>query len=131
MSRMRWVWSAALVLACGCARGPAIEPPPSHDVKGRVTVDGKPLADGEITFEIVGQVPSILEVKGGAFAGQACEGKNTVQIRAYRAGPPLDTDPGGPPTKVNYLPARYSDESTLTAEVKPAANDFSFAIKSN
>lgn len=123
--------SFALFFAVGCGGGSGVEAPPTSKVKGVVTLDGNPLAEGEITFEIVGKSLSTLEIKDGAFSGDAPQGKNTVAIRAYKAGPPLDTEPSGPPTKNNFIPARFNDETTLSAEVSASGSeDLKFAVTS-
>ncbi|WP_157369660.1 hypothetical protein [Zavarzinella formosa] len=103
----------------------------SVPVKGTVTLDGKPLPEGEMSFGLTGEAPVILTVKDGAFSGNAYVGNNHVEIRAYKDGPPLSTDPEKKPSKVNYLPDRYGYKSTLTAEVASGgANDFKFEVTS-
>lgn len=115
-----------LVLGCVDAKKP---PPPAAPVKGTVTLDGKPLSEGEIILSQVGEVPSVLEVKDGAFTGSALTGKNRVEIRSFKAGKPLSTDPEKTPTKKNILPERYNIASQLTADVAAgAANEFAFEV---
>lgn len=122
--------SLALVWVAGCS--PAKKGVPLSDVKGTVTLDGKALAEGEITFSIPGEPVNTLPIKEGAYAGKASVGKNKVEIRAYKTAPPsptaLSTD--GPP-KANYIPARYNDQTTLSAEVAAGSNDIpAFAVTS-
>ena len=94
-------------------------------------VDGKPMADGEIYFVLSGQAPTTFPVKDGAFSGTGNVGKNAVEIRAYKIGTALLGDPNKSPTKVNIIPARFSDLSKLTADVtEGGANDFKFEINS-
>jgi len=101
-------------------------------VKGSVTLDGKALPEGEITFEgAAGSAPTILEIKNGEYSGEVGVGKYRVSIQSFRAGPPLSTEPGGPPTKVNFIPERYNGHTTLEANVtKEGPNDLKFAVTS-
>src|SRR5262245_29650881 len=94
----------ALVLLCGSGCNSAPSGPPLAKVKGTVYLDNKPLAKGEVILSVPGMPPKVLEVANGTFSGQAHEGKNRVEVKAYKVGPPLSTDPGGPPTKVNVIP---------------------------
>lgn len=117
-----------LVAALGCvdAKKP---PPPAAPVKGTVTLDGKPLPEGEIILSLTGEAPSVLTVKDGAFSGTALSGKNRVEIRSYKLGKPLSTDPEKTPTKKNFIPERYNVASQLTADVAVgAANDLAFEV---
>lgn len=115
------------LLGCGKAKPKAIE------VKGSVTLDGKAMADGEVSFVPPGGgIPSVLSVKGGSFSGKATEGKNRVEIRAYKDGAPVmmgtEKFGGG---KENYIPAQFNLESKMTADVTASGpNDFSFAVTS-
>jgi hypothetical protein len=107
----------AVLLSIGCSSGPKVEP--TAKVSGTVNLDGKPMNDGEISFVgEPGTIPDILPVNAGAFEGSVKLGKKRVEIRAYRAGkpPPTATEPAGE-IKENYLPDRFNDNSTLTAEV--------------
>lgn len=115
----------------GCGGGKA--GPTPVDVKGTVTLDGKPMPDGDIRFVLEGQAPTVFPVSNGAYSGKANAGKNRVEVRAYRKAAPsptaLATD--DPNARVNYLPDRYNSQTTLQAEVKPgAANDFPFTVTS-
>jgi hypothetical protein len=119
------------LLLAGCG-GPA--PEKLVKVKGTVTLDQKPLSEGEIMFNVPGKAPNLIPVKNGAFEGQSQTGKINVQIRAYKPAPPIPPMPGlenNDPGQVNYLPARYNDASTLEAEVPPGGkDDFKFELKS-
>jgi hypothetical protein len=112
--------------------------PPSTKVSGTVTLDGKALADGEVMFvqAAAGYTPDILPVKDGKFEGTAKQGKVKVEFRAYRDVPPptgadVTEEAKATPNKVNYLPARYNTETTLTAEVTDSGlNPSQFDLKS-
>ena len=98
-------------------------------VKGSVTFKNKPVADGEIYFIISGYAPNIIAIQNGEYAGTAKVGANRVEIRSWKDGPPLSTDPTNKPTKVNTIPQEFNDSSKLTAEVaSKAENTFSFKI---
>jgi hypothetical protein len=117
----------ALAVGCGESRkGPAEVP-----VKGQVTLDGKPMAEGEVTLSVAGLPGRPFPVSNGAFSGTALEGKNRVEVRAFKAGPPLSTDPEKKPTKANYIPDKYNVQSKLEADVTPKGpNDFKFDVTS-
>lgn len=91
-----------------------------------MTLDGKPLAEGEIQFKTVatGALDSIA-IQNGAFSGTAEAGSKRVEIYAYKMVTPTGTTPGMAvePVKTNYLPARYNTSSTLTAEIKESGAD--------
>jgi hypothetical protein len=98
-------------------------------VKGSVTVKNKPVADGEIYFIVSGYAPNIIAIQNGEYAGTAKVGSNRVEIRSWKDGPPLSTDPTNKPTKINTIPQEFNDASKLTAEVaSKAENTFSFKI---
>jgi hypothetical protein len=118
-------------LAAGCT--PKAAEVKMAPVKGTVKLDGKPMAEGEVTFGITGEVPTTMPVVNGSFSGQAGHGTNRVQIMAYRKGTPVkmgDQEFGG--EKENYIPSKYNTESKMTAEVTAGgANDFTFEATSN
>lgn len=115
--------------AAGCARRDG--PQRTYClVRGTVTLDGEPLADGEIQFATpeLGHL-DVCFVKDGRFTGEVGPGLRSVKICSFRKG---KVDPGsGDATQVNIIPARFSAESKLTAEVTTAGpNDFRFDITS-
>lgn len=122
----------AVLLSAGCEpKGPYPVP-----VKGTVTLDGKPLAEGVISFVDLGDVPELIDVKDGVFNGRAKWGQRRIEIAAYR---PYQIPKEVPESmhalmqggKENYLPERYHLKSELTAEVtKNGPNEFSFAVTS-
>lgn len=98
-------------------------------VKGAVTIKDKPVTDGEIYFIVSGYAPTIIPVRNGEYTGTAKVGSNRVEIRSWKDGPPLSTDPTNKPTKINTIPQEFNDASKLTAEVaSKAENTFSFKI---
>jgi len=103
-------------------------------VKGKVTLDGKPLENADITFypEEKGLVSSngttnaegVYELNYDSQTKGAALGKHKVLIRL---GVPEEM----PDVKPKPLPAIYNKETTLTAEVVAGDNAFDFDLKSN
>ncbi|MSU80611.1 MAG: hypothetical protein EXS16_21295 [Gemmataceae bacterium] len=124
----------ALVGCLGCAAQPPNGPPPAANIKGTVTMDGKPVPTGEIHFELlgVGAAPGTLIVTDGVFSGPAPIGKNKVEVYIYVKGPPSDKFPDIP-TKINTSPEKYwGPNSVLDANVEAnGANQFKFDLTAN
>lgn len=121
MYRSIFVGLLSIVCMAGCG-GSEKKKVPAAPVRGIVLVSGKPVADGKITLGVPGEAPVILSITDGVFEGNAFVGVNHVEIRAFKDGPPLSTDPSRTRTKVNYLPERFGGLSKLTAEVSPTGN---------
>ena len=118
----------AAVFLTGCGHSP----PPLVPVKGTVTVDTQPLADGAILFLTPGQSPETLPIKEGAFEGKVSVGdQRVVQILGYTEAAPVPMEGADVGTsKVNYLPAKYNTASELKADVKPQGpNEFKYDLK--
>jgi hypothetical protein len=137
---------AAVIAACvsGCSSGPAL-----GDVKGTVTLDGKPLAKGSIRFETTGARPATAQIENGqiieATTYQPGDGVpvGTHKIAIFAnadASSAVVPDPGkaGPTPGANYMsgksliPEHYSDpeKSGLTAEIKRGENIVEFKLAS-
>ncbi len=118
---------AAIALAVGCRSGEE----PTFDVSGAVTLDGVPLAEGFINFEAFtpdGKPPGSAQIIKGSYATKSRAGKKKVVITANK--PTGEKDSGGFDIMVNYLPAQFNTESTLSAEVTAAGpNQFDFPLK--
>jgi hypothetical protein len=101
-------------------------------VRGRVLLDGQPLADAYVTFQPVGGTnhPNpgpgsygktdadgrfTLRVVGENRPG-AVSGSHSVAISAYRGAPP-DPESDSARGPVNFIPPRYNNETTLIFEV--------------
>jgi len=130
----RIVCAASLLLVmtwlCGCT--PRNDPAPATTtVKGTVKLDGKPMADGSISFEVTGQPPQEFEIKAGSYSGDAFVGANKVHVTKMKEGPPSTTDPTTK-TTINTVADKFSGpNTTLKAEVmKSGANDFNFDVTS-
>lgn len=111
----------------GGAKAPVVDP--VAPVKGTITLDGKPLPTGELHFSTLGVPPSVLQVKDGAFAGNAPIGEDLVEAYIFIEGPVNSKYPEVP-TKVNTAPVKYSGpKSLLKATVtKAGPNEFKFAM---
>ena len=105
-------------------------------VQGEVTLDGKPLEKGKISFITPGQVPEQIDIQAGAYSGKVKAGKRRVEIGAYR---PYQIPPEVPESmrplmkggEENYLPDVYHTNSTLEADVTSGGkNKFDFKLSS-
>jgi len=127
---LRWKFAASIPLVLillGC--GKKVEPPKTAEVKGKVTLDGTPLASGKIVFDGGAGVPAAeLDIKDGVYSGQVQIGTKTVRISSYKTvpqkGPMKDQT-----MQENVLPAKYNTASKETREVKEGGpNEFDFAL---
>jgi hypothetical protein len=120
-------WLTLLIcVAAGCGQsGPAVAP-----VKGRVTLDGRPLSTVDIVFQPMdGKPPGTsrtdedgnyeLLYKRGVMG--APTGEHTVRI-GFTSG--LVKNPPN-------IPAEYNTASKLRADVKRGQNEFNFDLKSD
>lgn len=143
---MRWntfiLLFLCLILA-GCGGGPT-DTPPLARVKGKVTLDGKPLTSGSVQFTpnkdrgTTGRMALGAIQPDGSFelmtikAGDGAQiGHHLVAIECYG---PTTFDPNNPsnPEPKSLIPKRYIDskKSGLTAEVKAnEENAFTFELK--
>jgi hypothetical protein len=109
---------------------------PEFPVKGTVTLDGSPMAQGEVYFRNEATATSsVLTVTNGQFEGKSEPGKFKVEINSLRdetvAADPTGYTPPGGSTKTNIVLPEYNVNSTLTAEVTAAGpNEFKFEAKS-
>jgi len=129
----------ALVLsACGPAR---VDDLPREAVSGKVTLDGKPLERGTISFQPASASPTsgMVSIVGGSYsmpkAYGLVPGSYKVSISSSEGSGPsekLGDVPGKtPPPPKELIPARYNSDTTLTAEVKPGkSNSFDFDLTS-
>lgn len=113
------------VLCLGCGpSGPKLYP-----VQGTVTLDGKPLAEGNVYLREAetGDVIT-LPVKDGQFSGQAPTGKRRVEVAAYKLTP-VPGEMGGE-VQESLIAARFNSESTLSETIEAGPNEFKFAVES-
>jgi len=123
--------AVALVLP-GLVACPGCRGAKTITVRGNVTFNGAPVAEGGISF-----APA--EGQGVGMGGTIKDGQYEVVSRpGVQPGPmvvkivALRPDPqagGGKPTLVQYIPARYNEESTLTADISKGENTKDFDLQ--
>jgi len=131
------VAGAALWLLCGCG-GDSLG---RHAISGSVSVDGTPLAKGNISFQPTDNQPtsSGAVVTGGKFSipreSGLVVGKSRVVVNAAVPGTegkaiPADAQPGDPPAPaIEMIPPDWNVSSQHTIEVKREGPfDFPFEI---
>lgn len=114
--------------------------PPRQPVSGTVTLDGKPLASGSITFAPVeGVTAATAEVRDGAYRIGRSEGpvpgRYQVEIVAVQPTGKRIRHPDLPSETTdevrNLIPPQYNVETRLAAEVKSdGENVFRFDLSS-
>jgi len=93
------------------------------EVSGSVTIDGKPLPDGEIIFEPADGVktPAAAKVKDGVYTVMVLPGSKKVKVTASR--PPKKRDPVlGDAAREPSIGPEFNDRTTLTFDVQPGIN---------
>ena len=124
-----------LLIACclGCGGGRELED--RHATTGVVTLDGAPLAEGEIIFEspedfAAGIPPGIGTIENGKYEATVSTGKKVVRISALVvAGEP---DPTGLAPTRQLIPAKYNTDSQLEAVITESGdNVFDFDLLSD
>lgn len=110
-------------LVSGCGRG--ADENRRYPVQVTVTLDGKPMAEGQVDFvPLDGRVPSSGAIQDGQALFGSVAGKCRVEILAFRKF-------GNMREAENYLPKRYSERSQLSAEVSAGGeNTFTFQVTS-
>jgi hypothetical protein len=125
---------SALVLTvafAGCSSKPA-----GGVVKGTVTLDGQPLATGQILFVVADQNAQSAEatITAGHFEALVPPGEKRVEIRAPKVtGKQKMYDTPDSPTVdtvVELLPAKYNVNSELKMTVAGGEQEQSFDLKS-
>lgn len=129
MRRLLGIFVALVLLDCAlsCSQGPKY-----CDVSGTVTLDGQPIAAGNILFSDVGGTlgPDSGEIKNGRFEAKVKEGKKRVEISAAKILPGGAKGAGGEPVPEEIIPAAYNTQSKLTEEVTVAGpNEFKFTLQ--
>jgi hypothetical protein len=111
-------------LTLGCGDGLA-------EVSGTVTVDDRPLQEGEIIFEEADQSksPAAGPIVGGKYTVQVPPGSKKVRINASR--PTKKPDPVlGAAARESMIAPEFNERTRLTAEIKPGKQDgVNFAVQ--
>lgn len=124
----------SVIVAFGCGEEKTGKNPKAK-VKGKVTLDGKPLSRGTIAFDANnGEPPAVFDILDGKYEGEAHVGKVTVNLAATKKTTWKEQSGGqtGPgyedPTEIDILPKRYKG---LTREIKAGeVNVIDFDAKS-
>ena len=138
---VRWVsgltLTVAAVLVSGC--GPRSDLPEVAPVKGKVTLDGKPMVLARIYFSPEGGGQSSEAVTNASGEYElvykrdimgAKIGKHTVRITTYEA-PEVTDDGKVVGGKPELVPSQYNANSTLQKEVVAGENVFDFPLTSH
>ncbi|OJW26978.1 MAG: hypothetical protein BGO49_21790 [Planctomycetales bacterium 71-10] len=139
-SRLRALaFVASLGAACGLV-GCGDPGPERHAVAGKVSLDGKPLPTGKVTFvPLDGATAAVAEVHDGVFQADGstgpAAGRYQVEIIAVEPTGKKIPNPDVPGATLDeerdLVPERYNVRTELVAEVKPGAdNAFEFALSS-
>jgi hypothetical protein len=129
---------ASLPVLAGCSSAPADQPPLGR-VRGRVTMDGQPLAGVDIVFSPAKGRPSMATTDStGRYdlfyintTKGAKVGPHKVFIRPAETSPDEVPGDGSKPAAPRpVVPAKYNKRSELTAEVKAGGNTIDFALES-
>jgi len=110
----------------GCNQGPA-----QGTVKGAVTLDGKPIDGGVITFVPAdgNSQPEAVPITSGEYSVTMPVGDKRVEIYwAPPGGQAVDTATQGREQIVQQIPARYNAQSTLTHTVTKGEVRKDFAL---
>jgi hypothetical protein len=132
----RGVFLATLIALAGCGEsGPARQP-----VSGSVTLDGRPLRAGSITFAPrEGTTAATAEVRDGTFriarSGGPAPGPYQVEVVAVEPTGKRIRHPDFPSETTeevrNLIPPQYNAQTRLFVEVRPdSENSFRFDLSS-
>lgn len=120
-----WLAACTLLVIAGCG-GDGLT-----DVTGTVTIDGSPLAEGDIVMEADDKntAPQGAPIVNGQFKLKISPGKKIVRINASEGDgvvDPLMKTEG----RRSIIPPDFNTESKLTAEIKAGENPpLSFEVK--
>ena len=129
--------SLSFVFLSACGGGS--DTPPLGTVTGVVTLDDKPLADAEVTFQPEKGRPSLGKTDSeGNYTLVYTASDNGALIGPHKvlittAVEAFSDESGGGndrEARPGILPPKYNAQTTLTAQVKPGANTIDFPLKS-
>jgi hypothetical protein len=93
-------------------------------VRGKVTLDGQPLATGQVVFEGPEKTtPTVIPIKNGEYEGEAWTGSNKVRISSFMAKK-------GDSQQQNAVGAKYNTATELVRDVGGGSNEFNFEVTS-
>ena len=129
---MNWLGAVLLIVTIvGCSSKPS-----GGTVKGTVTLDGQPLAAGQILFVAVDQNAQAAEatITAGQFEALVPPGEKRVEIRAPKVSgkKKLYDTPDSPTVDViaELLPAKYNVDSELKLTVDGSVQEQKFDLQS-
>ncbi|WP_165069689.1 hypothetical protein [Paludisphaera rhizosphaerae] len=139
MKRIAWPFLlAALVALVGCSEPTG---PRTMRVWGDVSLDGKPVEQGTITFDSIdGSAPAQAEIKDGRYDLPAASGPVSEKTYKIRINAPVKTGktvpnvmPTGGPTMdvlAESIPEKFHAKSSIQKTISPDAskNEFSFKL---
>lgn len=125
-----------LAVLAGCGGGTDL--PDIGDVSGKVTLDGKPLDGARIEFVPAKGRPSYglsddegnYTLRYSASVNGAMLGKHKVAIRSEREPVLGEGDTPSVEARKELLPAKYHEQSELTADVVAGSNTIDFQLTS-
>jgi hypothetical protein len=133
LHRIQWALLVSIggILSIGC--GGAADGPRIYTVNGTVTFTGKPLAEADLLVTTAdGKHAAGTKVTDGKFVLKAPAGLSKVEITALRdiPGQFQEENPGERvPVREQFIPSKYTTESTLTLEIKPDVQDVKFDLE--
>lgn len=119
-------------LLTGC---PSNNGPPRYKISGKVTYQGQPVEEGNITFAdtTTGQVNEGPLGAGGTYSTELPAGSYKVSVAPplIETKPTADTPPDLVPKKVNNIPKKYwvQETSGFTADIAKDKRTFDFDLK--
>lgn len=125
-----WLFLSVVALVAGCG-GDGLT---RGTVSGKVTFDDQPVAKGTIVFTPTGGTKgpmAMAEIANGEYAiikNSPVVGKHLVKIQGFR-----DTakkDARGEVIGEQFIPPKYNDQTTLTADIAKGANNRDFKLTS-
>ncbi len=127
MSRSIRLAVLSACLLCGCGGKPP--GPEKFTVTGAVTLDGQPVADGNISFDSADGKSGAGAIKNGRYTAEVPAGKKTVRIHAPKATG--QKGQYGEDVVEELIPRQYNADSKESIEVKSAGeNKFDFKLVS-
>lgn len=115
-----------LLLVVGCSKGK-----PMGDVRGKVTLNGEPLAQGAVRFVAVnGDTPTSGGlISNGEFQVEVPVAKQRVEISSNSVDKEK-TPPNATADQIvmKSLPAKYNSHSELTIDVVSGRNDVEYKL---
>lgn len=132
--RLAIIILSVTVFVMGCSNNNGSEEP-TYEVTGKITLDGKPMPQGTISFELdppQGKGPVIAEITNGTYSARVPAGKQKVQFHLEKKVPSTMAGEEGQVVSTEGLPARYNRESKITMEVsaEKEKNEFNHQLRS-